>query len=152
MTSTLIITHDNGVDYPITITLQLRKPQQIGDSPTPNVFKKTKKRAIVTHEIATAEFDVGEDMGQYAMIVDVNGRSQQDIETAMDSISDRKQFNVFTGQGAITLYYLAESANNTQAFYESGFTLKSYSVSVDPGTVKWWTYTMQFIQFAGQSL
>ena len=160
MTSQLEIYFNNGVDTPIDIVLQLSKPQGSVYSPTPKMLKITRKRAIAKHEIPNAEFDVGQDMGQFAVVVDIQGRSMQDVTDDLDAIMDCTQFNSSTGKGAIRLSYQGEAAtggspyyrNEQQSFSDYYFVMKQCSHDFEPGTILWWNYSLQFEQFGVQSL
>jgi hypothetical protein len=150
-TVTCTITDNGGTGQSITLQFIEGSGQNdtYGYSPPPTTVKKTRKRAIVQHEVFDLERDVGQDKGRFSDEYDLTGLSRQDVRDSLDAFSALPQFP--TGPGRIS-FTLTDSHGN-QIESHSGLALRDYSTTypASPGARLWFLYTLKFIDFSGQT-
>jgi hypothetical protein len=103
------------------------------------------KRAIVQHEIPTRSDDIGQDMGAHSREMKFGGICQQTIKDQLESWAALTQFTVAHPSGR---FHVVMTARDMATLYDiQPLTLKNLSWKLRPGTAKWFTITVTFVEF-----
>lgn len=115
----------------------------------PDELGKDYRRAIVRHPIPGLDRDIGQDMGAHSREYPVGGLCKQDIRSALEARFLAAQFTENNPGGRYRIKSV--SADGNTILDQSGVVFDSYSWRYVAGRPNWFTYSLRFVEFQGQT-
>ena len=132
-----------------TLTMSFTETGAEPQGSVPNEVGKDFRRAIVRHPIPGLDRDIGQDMGASSREYPIAGRCKEDIRDGLESRFLAAQFTSAHPGGRYRIKSV--SADGTTILEVSGVVFDSYSWRYVPGMPNWFTYSLRFVEFQGQT-
>jgi hypothetical protein len=132
-----------------TITMSFTETGAEPQGSVPDEVGKDYRRAIVRHPIPGLDRDIGQDMGASSREYPIGGLCKQDVRTALEGAFLAAQFTASNPGGRYKIKSV--SASGSTILEQSGVVLDSYSWRYVAGRPNWFTYSLRFVEFQGQT-